>query len=86
MVTFVLIAGYFFVFATFRINTHLVFFFGAMSFVPLMLQGPDSDHCFFPVEMEVRCDESREVLPFFTMVFFTVKPGRTAVVIAAAVT
>ena len=86
MVTFVLMAGYFFVFATFRINTHLVDFFGAMSFVPLMLQDPDSDQVFFPGEIVETNHESGVVLPLFAVAFFTVNPGRAVVLMAAAVT
>ena len=51
-------------------------FFGAMSLVPRIEHGPVSDHFRFPDESGVRKLVSRVEEPRFTMVFFTLKPGR----------
>jgi hypothetical protein len=79
IVTLVDIAGYFFVFATFSVITHVLFFVGATSRDALIEQGPDSDHVFFPVET-VRMSVVRRVCDFLTTdVFRTVNPGRATI-------
>ena len=79
-------AGYFLVLATFTVITHVVVFFGAINFVPLILHGPDSDQVFLPVERDDTYHDNGVLLPFFATTFFTVKPGRAVVLIDAAVT
>ena len=84
IVTFVDIAGYFDVFATFNITLHVVAFDGATNREEEMEQAPDSDQVFLPFEI-VFTKEERVVLDFFdTDVFNTVKPGR-AITLAAVV-
>ena len=84
IVTLVDIAGYFFVFATFSVITHVPFFDGATSRDALIEHGPDSDHVFFPVE-RLRRNVVRSVLDFFaTAVFRTVNPGRATILDDAA--
>jgi hypothetical protein len=63
--------------ATLRTNTQLVIFFGATSLFPRIEQGPVSDHVFLPAEMELMNEVTRVADPRFTVVFFTLKPGRT---------
>jgi hypothetical protein len=71
IVTFVDIAGYFDVFATFSVKTHFVALEIATRRPDEMEHGPDSDQVLFPVE---------GVLDFFaTTVFSTVNPGRTTI-------
>jgi hypothetical protein len=82
IVTLVDIAGYFFVFATFNVITHVPFFEGATSRDVLMLHGPDSDHVLFPVET-VRINVVRRVCDFLaTDVFRTMKPGLATIFFA----
>jgi hypothetical protein len=79
IVTRVDIAGYFFVFATFRVITHVLFFVGATSRDALIVHGPDSDHVFVPVDT-VRTNVLRSVFDFFdATVFKTVNPGRATI-------
>jgi hypothetical protein len=78
-VTFVDIAGYFDVFATFSVTTHLVALEIATNRPDEMEHGPDSDHVFFPVEIDFT-NHVNGVFDFFaTTVFRTVKPGRTTI-------
>jgi hypothetical protein len=78
IVSLVDIAGCFFVFATFRVITHVLFFDGAINREALMEQGPDSDHVFLPVEI-LRTNPLRRVFEFLeTTVFSTRNPGRAA--------
>jgi hypothetical protein len=82
-VTLVDIAGYFFVFATFSLITHVPFFDGATRREALMVQGPDSDHVLFPVETD-RINVVSRVLDFLaTDVFRTIKPGRATIAVVA---
>jgi hypothetical protein len=82
-VTLVDIAGYFLVFATFNVMTHLPFFDGATRREALIEQGPDSDHVLFPVET-VRMNDVRRVLDLRTTdVFRTMKPGRATIAAVA---
>ena len=75
--TFVDIAGYFDVFATFSVILHVVFLFGASRYVLQITQEPVSDHVFFPVEIDFT-NAVNEVLDLlFTAVFKTLNPGRT---------
>jgi hypothetical protein len=84
IVTLVDIAGYFFVFATFRVNTHVPFFDGATSRDALIAHGPDSDHVFVPVDT-VRTNVLRSVFDFLaTAVLRTVNPGRATILDDAA--
>ena len=77
--TFVDIAGYFFVFATFSVTMHFVAFEIATSRPDEMEHGPDSDHVFFPVEIDF-INHVNGVLDFFAItVFNTVNPGRTTI-------
>ena len=77
IVTFVDIAGYFDVFAIFRVRTHLADFVGATNRPVLIEHRPLSDHVFLPLEIE-RTNHVRGVFDFFaTVVFNTVNPGRT---------
>ena len=79
IVTFVDIAGYFFVFATFSVTTHFVFLLGATSRPDVIAHGPDSDHVFFPVEIDFT-NHVNGVFDFFaTTVFSTLKPGLTTI-------
>lgn len=69
-------AGYFDVFATFRVRTHLPDFVGATNRLVLIEHGPLSDHVFLPVEID-RIIQVRGVFDFLaTTVFITVNPGR----------
>jgi hypothetical protein len=78
IVSLVDIAGCFFVFATFRVITHVLFFDGAINREALMEQGPDSDHVFLPLEI-LRTNPLRRVFEFLeTTVFSTRNPGRAA--------
>ena len=52
-------------------------FFGATRRVPRIEQGPVSDHVFLPEEMELMNEVTRVDDPRLTVVFFTLKPGRT---------
>jgi hypothetical protein len=82
IVTLVDIAGYFLVFATFNVMTHLPFFDGATRREALIEQGPDSDHVLFPVET-VRMNDVRRVLDLRTTdVFRTMKPGLATIFFA----
>jgi hypothetical protein len=79
IVTLVDIAGYFFVFATLKVITHEPFFEGATSRDALIVQGPDSDHVFVPVD-RLRTNVLRSVFDFLdTTVFKTVNPGRATI-------
>jgi hypothetical protein len=69
-------AGYLPFFATFKVTTHEAADLGAFSFVPTMEHGPDSLQVFFPVETDDMSQVSGEFEFFFTVDFFTVKPGR----------
>lgn len=82
--TFVDIAGYFDVFATFSVTTHLVALETATNRPDEMEHGPDSDHVFFPVEIDFT-NHVNGVFDFFaTTVFRTVKPGRARIFVEAA--
>jgi hypothetical protein len=82
IVTLVDIAGYFFVFAIFRLITHLPFLEGATSRDALIEQGPDSDHVLFPVDT-VRMNDVRRVCDFLaTDVFRMMKPGLATIFFA----
>lgn len=84
--TLVDIAGYFFVFATFRLITQVPFFDGATSRDALIEQGPDSDHVLFPVET-VRKNVVSRVCDFrATDVFKTTKPGLATIADEAGLT
>ncbi len=77
--TFVDIAGYFDVFATFSVTTHFVAFEIATRRPDEMEHGPDSDQVLFPVEIDFT-NHVKGVLDFFaTTVFSTVNPGRTTI-------
>ena len=71
-------AGYLPFFATFRVTTHEAEAFGAFNLVPEIEHGPVSLHVFFPVDNEEISHDKRVVDLFFTIDFFTVKPGRAA--------
>ena len=79
IVTFVDIAGYFDVFATFNVRTHFPALVGATNREEEIEHGPDSDQVFLPLEM-VFTSPVREVFDFFvTVVFRTLNPGRTTI-------
>jgi hypothetical protein len=79
-VTLVDIAGYFFVFATRSVITHVLFFFGVTNRVPLIEQGPDSDHVLFPVDT-LRTKLERSGCDFLAAtVLITLNPGRATIV------
>lgn len=77
--TFVDIAGYFDVFATFNVSTHFVVFAGATKRPDAREHEPVSDHVFLPVEIDVT-NKVNFVFDFFaTTVFRTVNPGLTTI-------
>ena len=77
--TFVDIAGYFDVFATFSVTTHFVVFEIAIRRPDEMEHGPDSDQVLFPVEIDFT-NHVNGVFDFFaTTVLRTLKPGRTTI-------
>ena len=79
IVTFVDIAGYFDVFATFSVTTHFVALDGATKRPETMEHDPDSDQVFFPVEIDFT-NHVNGVFDFFaTTVFRTVNPGLTTI-------
>ena len=71
-------AGYLPFFATFRVTTQEAEAFGAFNLVPEIEHGPVSLHVFFPVDNEEISHDRGVVDLFFTIDFFTVKPGRAA--------
>ncbi len=74
--TFVDIAGYFDVLATFSVTLQVVDRDGATKRLPTMEQAPVFVQVFFPVETD-RMRLDRDVFDFLaTVVFNTVKPGR----------
>lgn len=78
--TLVDIAGYFFVFATRSVMTHVLFFEGVTNRVPLIEQGPDSDQVLFPVET-LRTKPVRSGCDFLAAtVLITLNPGRATIV------
>ena len=79
IVTLVDIAGYFFVFATRSLITHVLFFFGVTKRVPLIEQGPCSDHVRFPVDT-LRTKPERSGCDFLAAtVLITLNPGRATI-------
>jgi hypothetical protein len=84
IVTLVDIAGYFFVFATFNMITHVLFLLGVTNRIPLIEQGPDSDHVPFPVDT-LRTKLERRGCDFFVAtVLITLNPGRATILGDAA--
>ena len=77
--TFVDIAGYFDVFATFNVTTHFVVFAGATKRPDAMEHEPVSDHVFLPVEIDRTIQVNGVFDLFATTVFRTVNPGLTTI-------
>ena len=59
---------------------------GAFSLVPIIEHGPDSLQVFFPVDTDDTSQVSVVFEFFFTIDFFTVKPGRAVSCNAAVAT